>query len=377
MMKRVKTIAFIFSGLLLLPSCRSDGSTEESEEPSSSGEEIVVTRQQFEAGGMSLAKLEKQNVTEWINVNGKVHVSPESHYFVSSFLGGRVSGVKISTGANIGKGEALFSLEGPEIVELQQEYMEVSARYPVAEANFERQKELHEDNISSQKVFQEAQSNYKSLKARMESLKARLLLSDIDPERCAEGNFVSSITIKAPISGNVTMMEVKNGMYIEPQQEVVEIINPADAYLMLDVYAKDISRMDEGMEVEFGKDEGSEVFKAEIDGISQKVRSDSRSISVRAILKEKAPSVLPGMYVDADILTTHDQMYVLPREAVVTSGKTSYVLMKTGESDKAYHFKQIAVKSRELDDDLSAILNYTDFSGDELFLAKGAFGLVQ
>jgi len=73
-------------------------------------------------------------------------------------------------------GQPLLSFEGTEIIGLQQSYLEIAQQLPWLESEYKRQKTLFSENISSEKLFLEAESNYKKVLA----LKQQLLLLHID-----------------------------------------------------------------------------------------------------------------------------------------------------------------------------------------------------
>jgi cobalt-zinc-cadmium efflux system membrane fusion protein len=374
----MKNVCFVSIVLLMLVSCGNNGTSEKSPgENALSANEVVVTRHQFEAAGMILSGLEKIEAAERVVVTGKVSVSPENHSLVSSFAGGRVKSVLVTRGSWVSKGDGLFELEDPAIVRLQQDYMEAFAQLPVAKADFERQKQLAEDEISSQKVLQEARARYLSAQARVSSVREQLLLLGINPQNCENAEFVSSIIVRAPVPGNITMMEVQNGMYLQPQIEVIEIVDPSEVYLDLNLFESDIRGIEEGMKVDFKSGGGKGIlFRGEISHISKKVRDSSRSFYLQARLGKDVTDLYPGMFVNGYILKTAGEMFVLPEETVVTLDKRNFVLLKVAEDDETYRFKQIEVKSRPLDGGWAGILNYKDFAKDDEFLSKGAFGLI-
>ncbi len=66
-------------------------------------------------------------------------------------------------GEYIKKGQLLFTLESNEIILLQQEYAEAFNQLNSLKASYERQKALSEEQITSQKDFINAESDYRSL----------------------------------------------------------------------------------------------------------------------------------------------------------------------------------------------------------------------
>lgn len=81
--------------------------------------------------------------------------------------------------------------------------MEIAGQMNYLKFEYERQKTLFEENISSRKKYLEAESDYKRAKATYESLRQKLHVLLINPSEVEKGNFSSVITIFSPINGNI------------------------------------------------------------------------------------------------------------------------------------------------------------------------------
>ncbi len=149
--------------------------------------EIVITREQFESSGMKLGDPVPMMFTKMINANGYIVASPSGWVKISTLIPGRVKQISLSVGDYIKKGQLLFTLESNEIILLQQEYAEAFNQLNSLKASYERQKALSEEQITSQKDFINAESDYRSLLSKTEGLKARLRMINIDPLAGGEG----------------------------------------------------------------------------------------------------------------------------------------------------------------------------------------------
>src|SRR5690606_8980713 len=91
-------------------------------------DELTITRAQFEAAQMQLGTIETKTFARQIKANGYIDVPPDQKASVSVKLGGFVKSVTILPGDRITKGKVLFTLENPEFIQLQQEYLENHAQ---------------------------------------------------------------------------------------------------------------------------------------------------------------------------------------------------------------------------------------------------------
>lgn len=245
------------------------------------------------------------------------------------------------------------------------------------EADFERQKNLLDDDVASRKVFEEVKTAYLFGKARCSGLKKQLAMLGINTGQVESTNFVSSVIIRAPVSGYVTLMELSKGEYLAPNDEVLEIIDSSGIYMALKVYEKDLAGMRQGLEVNFHAAGIDSLFQdARISLVVRKVQEGSRSVSVHAEIEGSPEGLLPGMFVDAVIMKEVGKMIALPDESIVEIEGRNWALMQKAEKDDAHAFEQEEVQTAPLENERTGILNNEDFPSDANFLGEGAFGLI-
>ena len=68
------------------------------------------------------------NVANSPTFNGQMIISPEQHATVSSTIGGRIHSLNIMPGKAVTRGQVIATLDNPDFIELQQEYLEASAQ---------------------------------------------------------------------------------------------------------------------------------------------------------------------------------------------------------------------------------------------------------
>src|SRR4030095_5681572 len=89
----------------------------------------------------------------------------------------------------------------------------------------------------------EAESNYNSLQAKVASLANQLNMLGIDPDRLSSSNMTSVLTIKSPIKGNISHIDINIGSTIEPSKELMNIVDNSQLHLDLFVYEQDLPRI--------------------------------------------------------------------------------------------------------------------------------------
>jgi cobalt-zinc-cadmium efflux system membrane fusion protein len=372
----MKHIFQISAALLLMVSCGNKNSEASSAEEQGEETGIVVTQDQFDTNDLMIGTLEKRTFPKIVETSGMIDVPPENRATITAFMGGFVKQTSLLVGDRVKEGQLLVVLENQEFVQMQQDYLEIFNQLDFLKAEFERNQTLFEEKIASQKNFLQAKSNYDTAKARYQGLKEQLQMLNISPSAVEQGKISSQAAIYAPITGSITKMNVAKGSYVSPATEILEIVNNDHIHLELTVFEKDILKVKKGQKILFKIPEASETsFNAEVYLVGTSIDSDKRTIKVHGHLEhEEDTNFLPGMFVDAMIMTDTVQTWALPEEAVIESEGNHYVL-KLIKKEDGYTFERIPVAQGNSYDGYSEIISEQLTESDE-FLIKGVFDLI-
>ena len=364
--------------VMLLFSCGEKKNTETSSAQAEAADgSITITKEQFNTSSMALGRLEEKPFPVTIQTNGMIDVPPENRAVVSATMGGYIKKTPLLIGNSVKKGQLLVTIENPEFIILQQEYMEVQQQLNYLKAEYTRQQTLREENITSQKSFLKAESEFKTTNARYNGLKKQLTMINISPAQVEAGNISSIASIYAPISGSITQMNVTKGTYVSPASPILEIIDNDHIHLELSVFEKDIMKIKKGQQIRFRIPEASEeIFEAEVYLIGTSI-GENRTIKIHGHLHEEGKNnFLTGMFVDAGIVTENTTAKGLPSEAIVALEGKFYVLRTTGTKDTEYTFEPLEVQPGNTVDDFTEIINAAAFLESDTFLTKGAFDVL-
>jgi len=368
----------ILSSLLI--SCNSS-ETELQEDPAGEGnkKEITLTNKQFEGSNMLLGKLEKHSFSQSIKSYGVIDVPPENKASVSAYFGGYVKKLSLLEGQFVAKGQVLFTLENPEYIEIQQNFLEAKDQLNYLRSDYERQKILVQDNVSSQKTYLKAEADYKITLVRYESLKKKLDLMNLNPNNLNETNIRSEISLTAPISGNISQIHATRGMYLNPDDIALTIINADHIHLELSIFEKDLPKVKVGQEIHFKlQNDATKDYAAEVYLVGNYIDPESRTASLHGHLANDKESkyFTPGMYIEAEIFSSSDTLIALPESAIVKLRENNFVLVKTGTTGDQLSFEKREVSLGQSKDGFSEIINNSDFKSSDEFLIKGAFNLI-
>jgi cobalt-zinc-cadmium efflux system membrane fusion protein len=362
--------------LTLVLGCK-DKEAEATDEGEKSSLQITVSREQFESGKLMLGRIEEREFPETVQATGIIEVPPQNKAVVSAFIGGYIKDTPLLIGDEVKKGQLLLTIENPEFVTLQQSYLETRQQLTFLQAEYERQKQLIAENISSQKSFLKAESDYRGKLALYNGLKQKLRMLNFSIEKVEEGDIRSVASMYAPIFGSITKMNVTKGMYVSPSDEILEITDNDHIHLELSVFEKDIMKLRKGQTILFTIPEASEeVFEAEVYLIGTNIEKN-RTIKVHGhLIDEDKHTFLTGMFVDSRIVTSSSLKKALPSVALAEIDDTFFILKLISENDAAYVFEKIKVTPGEEFDGFRALESFESSDGEARFLIKGAFPLL-
>jgi len=334
-------------------------------------EDITVTQAQFKSENMAFGSIEEFDFNEGIKVNGMIDVPPQNKSSISTFIGGYVTKTPLLIGSEVKKGQLLVTLENPEYVEIQQNYLEVAEQLNYLKSEFNRQKTLFDEQITSEKNYLKAESTYKSNLAHYNGLRKKLQMMHINPQRVEQGTISSSINLYAPIDGFVTKVNVSNGTYVSPSDVILEIVDTHHVHLELSVFEKDIMAIKKGQKIRFQIPEASDqTFNADVHLVGTTIDGESRRVQVHGHIDNDEDHFIVGMFVDAEIITDSTKRVGLPKEAIISLEEANYVLVLKTKENNEFHLEKVKVTIGKATEDVVEILNSEGLKNKQI-LVKG------
>lgn len=336
---------------------------------------ITVSKAQFENNNMRLGRIEEMTFSVEIPVTGMIDVPPQNRAIVNAIMGGYIKKTPLLVGNKVKKGDFLVSLENAAFLKLQQNYLEIKSQLGFLEMEYQRQKQLFEENITSQKNYLKAESDFNTARATLNGLRKQLEMLNFSVVQIENGQLSSVTNIYAPISGMISKMNVAMGSFVADATPILEIVDTEHIHLELNVFEKDILKVKQGQTIQFKIPEASEeVFEADVYLVGASIESN-RTIKVHGHLKNEAGhNFLPGMFVEAFIETDSKPAGALPESAVVASEDAFYVLELMRETATGYEFKKTAVTTGSTKDSYTEII--TNLPANGRYLLVGAFELL-
>jgi len=378
-MKKLTPYILLVLAIVFFNSCGGEKKSPEDENAEKEDNSLVeVTQEQFNSMKMEVSTLQEREFDNTIKASGKIDVPPKSRAKVTSFVGGYVKTTSLLVGDRVNKGQPLLTLESPEYIDLQQSYLEIAGQMEYLKSEYDRQKTLFDEKISSQKKYLEADSDYKRAKATHESLRQKLNMLRINPAQVEQGKFLSYITVYSPISGDVTAINTNVGMAVSPTDVIMEIVETQAMHLELAVFEKDIFNLKTGQKIRFTVPQvGSHEFEAKVTQIGKSVEGNDRVINVYASLdNDTKQKLMTGMFVEAQLIADSRNALSVPFDAVTTEEGNNFLLVLESEKEGVYTFRKTLVKTGERNGDRIEIIPDDKLNSDTKVLIKGVYDVI-
>jgi len=326
----MKNTHYMLIAVFFLSACNTKP-TEEAETAPAGKENIVqLTAPQFESAQITTGKMEQRNIASVLKVSGKIDVPPQNLISVSMPLGGYLKSTHLMTGTPVKKGQLIAAMEDQQYIQLQQDFLITKSRLKLAELELERQKELNATKASSDKIYQQAESEFNLLQINVNAYREKLKLININPDNVTQNSITRTVNIYAPINGFVSKVNVNIGKYVTPSDVLFELINTSDIHLNIKVFEKDVSRLSIGQKLlAYTNGQPENKYPCTIILIGRDLESDG-SVEVHCHFEKYDYALLPGMYMNAVIETQNTAVQALPEDAVVGFEGKNYVFADKG-----------------------------------------------
>lgn len=272
---------------------------------------------------------------------GKVEAATESE--ISPKITGRVEKVLVDIGSNVKKGDVIVTLESQELmaqldqaqagVRIAQANLEkgiIGARpeqkaqaqasleselknYENAKKNYERIGSLFKDGAVSQSELDSAEVKLSSAQARYDSAGEQVRLlggesketikvisAQLDQAKAAYDaakSRVDEASIKAPVSGVITAMNVDLGETVTSSTKLLKIVNSGSLSVSAYMPSGFSGNVKVGQTVDIKVSEiPDEMFSGEVTAIDPAIDDSRGKILVKVLFDEKGENIKPGMF---------------------------------------------------------------------------------
>ena len=265
------------------------------------------------------------NVSGTINLSGNITVNEEAIAVQASYFDGRIEKLYVNyKGQDVGKGELLASIYAPELVAAQQELLTAASL-----------------KGSQPQLYQAVRNKLKLWK---------LTEKQIDRIE-SSGKVTESFPVYATVSGTVSEVMSSEGDYVEKGQPIVKLSDLSTVWAEFDAYESQLSVFKKGQHIRITTNAyPNKSFDGKIAFIDPILDNATRTVTVRATLKNEKDLFKPGMFVTGSVDTayngTSEMELLVPISAVMWTGERSLVYVKVKKDEPVFEMREVMLGTR-------------------------------
>jgi len=227
---------------------------------------------------------------------------------VISLVGGVVRRVNAELGQRVQRGQQLVVVISDELAMAQSRYLTTLAELDEHHKHHRRTIQLVEIGAASREELEQATTKLKTAESELASLRQRLLLLGLTPQRVdalrTSSQINSEVSLPAPVSGTVIGRTVNQGEVVEANKEILRVADLSTVWIIGQVYEKDLAniRVGSGASITSQAYPGR-VFRGRISYVDPTLDPATRTGQVRVELANPGQTLKIGMYVNIAFAT--------------------------------------------------------------------------
>ncbi len=312
------------------------------------GEKLIVPAGSPVRDRLKIAPARLEKISTRLVTPASVESDPARTAKITPPLPGRVVKLFVRFGASVKKGDPLLTIDSPDLVAAQTDYLKAKSALALAERTLGRQRDLQQHGIGAQKELEQAQTDEEVAKGELGRAEVRLKLLGSDP-----GQLGQPLIVRSPIDGRVVDSAVAPGEFHNDQNAVLmTVADLTTIWVAASVQEKDIRRVRTGdaANAVFAAYPG-ETFPGHVLFVGDLLDPDTRTIKVRISFDNHEARLKPGMFATVTFTASAQPEVVVDTESLVLIGDKTYVFVETAP----WTFERRAIQTGQTDGKIAVV----------------------
>lgn len=276
--------------------------------------ELDTTREKKDDKVVTLKTLSPETFEHFVELTGTV--TSKENIMISAETGGRVEAIPAHEGQKVSRGTVLVRIENEA---LGNQLNEARSAFNLAETTYQKRKNLWDQNIGSEIEYLQAKNTYETSKSRLAQVQAQY----------------DNTIIKAPISGTVDDIRVKEGEFVGVGSPVVRVVDLQKVEIEAELSEEYLPNIHRGDSVKVKIPALGVSRMAPVTFVSQVINPNNRSFKVKVNLKNEDGVIKPNVLANLMIRDYRNpKAIVVPSNTVNKDLKGDFVYVaaeKNGE----------------------------------------------
>ncbi|MCE5316647.1 MAG: efflux RND transporter periplasmic adaptor subunit [Parachlamydia sp.] len=297
---------------------------------------VAMTSEQIEENGILIMVAEPGKVQTVVSAPARILLNQDKVMHLVPKVNGVVHDANKWVGQRIKRGEVLAVFESSEMAVTKSSYLDALKKEALAASNLEREKQLHERQISAVQDFQNAVADQEAARIELELSRQRLHTlglsrREIDALPDADPTLLRNYELRSPMNGIVIEKTITKGELIDTTREIYVIADPSSLWSEVYLFPTDFALLQEGLELELIHPNGNKSMARPI-SISPSVDPSTGAVRLIAEFNNSDSDWRQGMYALAELKGKATSVALaVPKEAVQQiEGEPTIFIYKEG-----------------------------------------------
>ena len=273
-------------------------------------ESVPAAQGHAQALSVSVMVAKPSNLAANVEVPGSILPFEETQ--IQSEVSGRIVTLNLQEGAYVKQGALIAKLYDGD---LQAQMRKIEVQLKIADQTEKRQAELLKIQGISQQEYDLSLLNVQSLKADMDIVKEDIRKTEI----------------RAPFTGKLGLKNISPGAFITPSNILTTISQVDKLKIEFNVPERYAAGISKGMPIQFTVEGNENIFTATIMATQSAIEENTRSLTVRAIIKGATKSLTPGSFAKVKLVLGEDENALLvPNTVIIPQGRKKQIFLFKG-----------------------------------------------
>jgi Cu(I)/Ag(I) efflux system membrane fusion protein len=296
---------------------------------------IQLSEDKIILANVSTVKVRRDKIIKTVKAFSYLDFAEQNKKVITARFNGRIEKLFVNkTGDFVTKGQALFEVYSPDLVQAQNDFLL-------------------------------AMNNGKNSASLMKSAKKKMQLYGLTDEQIKklETSKEASLTLTyySPFQGTVIDKKIQEGMYVNEGTELFNISDLSTLWNISEVFESDLKTINSGGMAKLSLQAyPGENFSGKVSFIYPVVNSQTRTVKIRSEFSNPAGILKPQMYGETSFEHDFGMGLIIPSEAIIFAGKRNIVWIKVGDNSFTARNVTLGIKINDSEYQVLSGLNEDD-----------------
>ncbi len=309
---------------------------------SDNGNNIITTK-------VRVMELTRNSFSRYFEATGELEAIAEA--FISSEVSGQITSIKVAEGQRVKRGQVLAKLNTSLI---EKNITEVKTQLELAKIIYEKQSDLWNKEVGSERQYLETKNNYEGLQNKLATLQEQYNMS----------------IIRSPINGNVEDIILKKGELASPGMQLMQIIDLDKLHVSAKLSEAYLPVISEGDTVDITFPTYPDiVLREKVTRVGNVINKKNRTFKVEIEINNNDGRLKPNLLANIKINDYNtDEAIVVPSLVIRVDVVGSYLYLAESNSDTWIAVKKYIETGRSYLDNTEILSGLNE---DDLVITDG------